>query len=195
MTVASDGNASSLLFCNARAIIQPAKLLILGYIRSPICHRRPVIKFHCCYTQDFRPGTSRAELEDEQRRQRTRNSLSDNQGPLVLGREPRPDDGSFPKGAQSLGNFDHFYRKPRTIASFAVLQQPRLFHYVQTGSMLGAARQGETSGRIGLGFAGMQLQAEPSDAYSSYRRNRASEYHDFMQSRAAGINEPQAARG
>ena len=47
--------------------------------------------------QDYRPGTFRADLEDDQRRQRTKNALGGS-GPPVLGKasgQPTPSDGFF----------------------------------------------------------------------------------------------------
>lgn len=46
--------------------------------------------------QDYRPGSSKADLEDSQRRQRTRSALSSGSGPhSTSASQPAPSDGSF----------------------------------------------------------------------------------------------------
>ncbi|BDA50806.1 probable calcium homeostasis endoplasmic reticulum protein at N-terminal half [Coccomyxa sp. Obi] len=117
--------------------------------------------------KDYRPGVTRAQLEEEQRRQRIRDGLEPEASAADQRRSgPEFNDGSFSRSG-GRGNRD----EPRAAG-------------------LGYGGGGGSPQRGGLGGGGGGDQEDP---YNSYRKQRAGAYHDLMARAAAAATAPKAA--
>ncbi|KAK9907575.1 hypothetical protein WJX75_006303 [Coccomyxa subellipsoidea] len=121
--------------------------------------------------KDYRPGVTRAQLEDEQRRQRIRDGLEpETSGAAQRKSGPEFNDGSFARSGGRSGR-----------------DEPRAAGLGYGGG--GGGGGGGSPQRGGGGGGGSGGGGE--DPYSSYRKQRAGAYHDLMaRSQAAATPAP-----